>query len=763
MRKISPLIISLLLVFVSINVNAEDKTSFMMNTIKELSSYPRGYKNTEIDNARNLIKNVFIECGFEITEQDFFTSVYDDNGNPYHGKNIIGTLYPNTKNKTNDILIVGAHYDGANDMPAANDNASGVSVMLELAKTLSEYATDTEIRFVAFDCEEMGLLGSECYANSVFDEAKNIIGMLNFDMLASKTAGEVFIYSNEDNNYMYEILKANPQFQDRLISNLLDNELNAASDYISFKSKLIPTLSFSNITAADEVHTEKDVVENIDEKMLLYAYEAGLSIIDTIANPQTTSYKNNTVNDEKIYTISQNIKFPFGMDRNEFEHILNIQFNPIISETNLVKYKAIVNMFNVKEPLELIIEESPLQSSDIEKVVTECIVNINSNDIFEKVYADLSKDIGVPEVVNSGGRSTYKWNDLIYGNSYYCVKETDNIKLYIRECDNKQKAFFVRNGNIVETVSVYPLDKITILSTGEKLDYVVENASVSENSEAEKNYIDAWDKIKSCLSDVQLSKLKYVILSTNGIGGDCDMIFKESLPVQYHIDSMLNSNKYEEQVLYDGVLLNTDFMDIIHEKGNLYNVQQLQEHINLAWINRTNGLDIPSKWAYESVSDAINKRILSSGMLCNFDKPISRSDFCDILYSFVQQKYKIDFDNEKNSIFIDTHKQSINFLANTGIVNGVEDKLFIPNGLLTREQAATILDRTVQYLKINSNSNVEATYEDDDYISEWAKDSVYRMMDMKIMIGDNKCYFKPQEYCTTEEMIVAIMRVYRMV
>ena len=93
----------------------------------------------------------------------------------------------------------------------------------------------------------------------------------------------------------------------------------------------------------------------------------------------------------------------------------------------------------------------------------------------------------------------------------------------------------------------------------------------------------------------------------------------------------------------------------------------------------------------------------------------------------------------------------------------MEDKLFIPNGLLTREQAATILDRTVQYLKINSNSNVEATYEDDDYISEWAKDSVYRMMDMKIMIGDNKCYFKPQEYCTTEEMIVAIMRVYRMV
>lgn len=759
MRKISPLIISLLLVFVSINVNAEDKTSFMMNTIKELSSYPRGYKNTEIDNARNLIKNVFIECGFEITEQDFFTSVYDDNGNPYHGKNIIGTLYPNTKNKTNDILIVGAHYDGANDMPAANDNASGVSVMLELAKTLSEYATDTEIRFVAFDCEEIGLLGSEYYADSVFEEAENIIGMLNFDMLASKQAGQVFIYSNEDDNYLYELLKTDPQFKDVAISNLYDIESNVASDYISFKSKLIPTLSFSNITIAGEVHTKMDVVENIDENMLLYAYEAGLSIIDTIANPQTTSYKNNTVNDEKIYTISQNIKFPFGMDRNEFEHILNIQFNPIISETNLVKYKAIVNMFNVKEPLELIIEESPLQSSDIEKVVTECVVKINSDVIFTQINDYLSKNIGKPEVVNSEMRSIYTWEDLIYGNSYYCVKETDNIKLYIRECDNKQKAFFVRNGNIVETLSVCPLDKITILNTGEKLDYVVENASVSENSKVEKNYIDAWYKIKSCLSDEQLSKLKYIILSTDGIGGDTHVTYEESMPIQYYIDDMLYSSQCEKQGLLNGFLLTADFMDIIHERGNLYNEKQLQEYINLAWINRKNGLDIPSKWAYESISEAVKKRVLNADMLNEFNKPITRADFCDILYNLVQQKCEMDFDNEKKPIFVDTNKQSINFFANVQIANGVGNNLFIPNGFLTREQAAVILSRTMNFFNIQCDNHIEKKYNDSGCISEWAEKSVLDMQQLGIMIGDENGYFNPQNNCSKEEIITAIMRI----
>ena len=102
MRKIITLIISLSLICISINANAEDKTSHMMNTVKELSSYPRGYKNTEIENARNLIKKVFAECDLEITEQNFTTSVYNDDGKEYCGKNIIGTLYPNTTNKTND-------------------------------------------------------------------------------------------------------------------------------------------------------------------------------------------------------------------------------------------------------------------------------------------------------------------------------------------------------------------------------------------------------------------------------------------------------------------------------------------------------------------------------------------------------------------------------------------------------------------------------------------------------------------------------------
>lgn len=755
MKKVTLLIISLLL-FVSINVSAKDNASSMLDTIQELSLFPRGFKNIEIENARELIKHVFLESNLEINEQIFPTFAYDDNGNQYYGKNIIGTLYPNTETKTKDILIIGAHYDGVNNMPAANDNASGVAVMLELAKKLADYKTDTEIRFVAFDCEEIGLIGSEYYANSITEEAENIIGMLNFDMLASNTAGEVFVYSNENSNYLYDILKSKAPYQDVFISSLSENGLNVASDYVSFKPKLIPTLSFSNITISEETHTEKDVFENISAEMLLYSYNAGLSIIEEIIEPQTVSYKNDIAVDKKVYTIHQDTTFPFGVDKKAFEESLNIQFNPIISKTNQMQYKATVNMFDINEPLELIIEETPLQSSEIDQSITECIVNIDSIDLFDKIYNSLNIKLGNPEITNSNDRYTYLWNDLIYGNSYYCVKEMNNIKLYIRECLPSQKGFFVCDGNIIETTEVYPRDKITIFNNDGKIDYIVENASVLKDAEVGTLYISAWEKIKQCLSDMQLSKLKYIILCTDGVDKNADIFIEEALPIQHHIDDLLTSDKHEKQALTDGVLLIADYMDIIYGKGD---EKQLEYNINCEWIRRKNGSDIPSIWSINIVDEAIKRGVLNSTMLCNFREPICRADICDILYNFFLVNNKIESTTEFAPIFTDIDRESVNFFADIGIVNGVGGNLFIPDGLLTREQAAVILARVADYFGIEVEHNINKKYYDDDYISKWAKDSVSKMCKFGVMIGNEKEYFNPQDNCTKEEMIVAIMRI----
>jgi hypothetical protein len=91
------------------------------------------------------------------------------------------------------IFIVGAHFDtisgsAATDAPGADDNASGTAAMLEIASVLSQYRFASTIRFVGFNAEEQGLIGSYAYAAATAARNENIVGMLNLDMIAY-TAG----------------------------------------------------------------------------------------------------------------------------------------------------------------------------------------------------------------------------------------------------------------------------------------------------------------------------------------------------------------------------------------------------------------------------------------------------------------------------------------------------------------------------------------------------------------------------------------------
>ncbi len=102
-----------------------------------------------------------------------------------------GDLAPHTT--PGPVLIVGAHYDSrasdamdvTSDAPGANDDASGVAVVLELARVLAAYHFDRTILFVAFAGEEQGLLGSTALAEKAKDEGWRIEAMLNNDMVGN--------------------------------------------------------------------------------------------------------------------------------------------------------------------------------------------------------------------------------------------------------------------------------------------------------------------------------------------------------------------------------------------------------------------------------------------------------------------------------------------------------------------------------------------------------------------------------------------------
>ncbi len=80
-------------------------------------------------------------------------------------------------------FIVGAHYDTVPGSPGADDNGSGVAVMLMLAELLSRQAPKRTVHLIAFDLEEYGLVGSTTCAERWQQENKSLYLMLSLEML----------------------------------------------------------------------------------------------------------------------------------------------------------------------------------------------------------------------------------------------------------------------------------------------------------------------------------------------------------------------------------------------------------------------------------------------------------------------------------------------------------------------------------------------------------------------------------------------------
>jgi len=95
-------------------------------------------------------------------------------------KNVLGTLRPArvTFRSSRPPLIIAAHYDTVQDTPGADDNASGLSVMLEAARSLREASLAYEVRFIAMCLEEQDLLGSLAYAASLREANEEIAGAI---------------------------------------------------------------------------------------------------------------------------------------------------------------------------------------------------------------------------------------------------------------------------------------------------------------------------------------------------------------------------------------------------------------------------------------------------------------------------------------------------------------------------------------------------------------------------------------------------------
>lgn len=177
---------------------------------------------------------------------------FDVNGDgTITGNNVIGFL----DNKAKNTIIIGAHYDhlgfgGEGSLyrdsikaihNGADDNASGVAVLLDLAAKLSAKNTNNNYLFMAFSGEEMGLLGSNYFVKNPTIDTKKVSYMINMDMVGRmKKDSSLAVYGTGTSPIFKQVLKSH-NYNFRLVQ---QESGVGPSDHTSFYLADMPVLHF---------------------------------------------------------------------------------------------------------------------------------------------------------------------------------------------------------------------------------------------------------------------------------------------------------------------------------------------------------------------------------------------------------------------------------------------------------------------------------------------------------------------------------------
>ena len=201
--------------------------------------------------------------------------------------NVVGVLEGSDPKLKGEYIVLGAHYDhlghGTESSLAPNsheihhgadDNASGTSALIELARILSEERKQLRrsIVFAAFTAEESGLIGSKAYVNKPPVPLAQTIAMLNMDMIGRLRDRKLNVGGIGTSTEFRQLVES---LNKGAFALQLNEDGFGPSDHSSFYSKQIPVLFFFT-GSHDDYHKPSDTADKIN-------YEGQAGIVDLVA------------------------------------------------------------------------------------------------------------------------------------------------------------------------------------------------------------------------------------------------------------------------------------------------------------------------------------------------------------------------------------------------------------------------------------------------------------------------------------------------
>lgn len=207
------------------------------------------------------------------------------------------------------VLIVTAHYDTISHdkktlkvkmderMPGANFNASGVVVALALIKTLAQIDLNYSVKVVFLDWQGLGFHGSQLYARKLKKTGKDILGVINLEMLGQDTSyfdknkkhGNMSVYirdKSDEKKWIHKLIEHGPKITKKVAFEIKPNGFEN-SDNLRFWEQGFLSATFSQNWEDDFnpkfYQTSQDTPETLNHETLWHVYQyVGGVVIGTL-------------------------------------------------------------------------------------------------------------------------------------------------------------------------------------------------------------------------------------------------------------------------------------------------------------------------------------------------------------------------------------------------------------------------------------------------------------------------------------------------
>ena len=325
------------------------------------------------------------------------------------------------------------------------------------------------------------------------------------------------------------------------------------------------------------------------------------------------------------------------------------------------------------------------------------------------------------------------------------IRSADRVCTYAQGCKYAERYYWScsicgkceKNPNHVSTDSRWSADRTAMEKLLEKLDhsynaeYPNQESYIGVNAAGEHVY---WTSCEYCGHSYRY--LRQHLTERDAKASRMDLSLKE----------------YQEEANY---LLN-------REESNALNTTELYPG---TFTMRQRNTAKVSAWADAYVNLALNDNLLDVSLLgSDYTKNITRLQFCSVAVRLAEELTGKTITPAPANTFSDTDSPYVLKAYAAGITSGISATEFGPNNLLDRQQMATFLHRTLQYVEKNSSykytdyTSKLSSYTDNSQIASWAKESMAFMNALDLITGTSATTLSPGTKCTIEQAVTVAER-----